>query len=99
MSKISAGVPTIRKNGGTSRGPATITANETSIVIVTVVPTVLESSWRRLAPKYWAVITPAPVEMPTKSTSSRLIIGPLAPTAAKALSPTYWPTTMESTVL
>ena len=34
-----------------------------------------------------------------KSSSSRLSTGPLAPTAASAASPMYWPTMTASTVL
>ena len=34
-----------------------------------------------------------------KSTSSRFRMGPAVPTAARAVSPMYWPTMMESTVL
>ena len=41
----------------------------------------------------------APVDTPINSTSSRFRIGPEVPTAARAASPTYWPTMMESTVL
>ena len=41
-----------------------------------------------LAPKYWQTMMPAPVEMPMNSTSSRFRMGPLAPTAARAASPT-----------
>ena len=53
-------------------------------------------SW---APKYRAMSTPAPMEMPMKKLTSRLIMGLLAPTAARAVLPTKLPTTTESTVL
>ena len=81
-------MPTSSKNGGTSSGPTTMMTSEAKKVSVMVVPTALESCSRCLAPKYWATMTFAPVEMPMNSTSSRFSIGPLAPTAAKALSPT-----------
>ncbi len=42
---------------------------------------------------------PAPVAIPTKSTSKRFNIGDALPTAASALSPTYLPTIIESAVL
>ena len=40
------------------------------------------------APKYWDTMTLAPTEMPMNSTKSKLRMGPLAPTAARAPSPT-----------
>ena len=78
----------MRKKGGTKSGPTIMMIMEASRVRVMTVPTVSDNSERRLAPKYWATITLAPVEIPTKSTRSKLIMGPLAPTAARALSPT-----------
>ena len=80
-------------------GPTAMIIKEESTVSVIVFPTVLESRSFCCAPKYWATITVAPMVIPIKRTSRRLRIGPLAPTAAKAVSPTYFPTTMESTVL
>ena len=41
----------------------------------------------------------APMEIPTNNTRRRFSMGLALPTAAKALSPTYFPTTMLSTVL
>ena len=58
-----------------------------------------ESPSLSLAPMYWDTLMVAPVETPTNKTISRFIIGPALPTAARALSPTYWPTTILSTVL
>lgn len=52
-----------------------------------------------LAPKYWDAIIPPPLAIPINSTNSRFKTGPLAPTAASALSPTKRPTAIESTVL
>ena len=68
-------------------------------VSVRQVPTALLSSSFLRAPKYCATRMPAPVEMPMNSSSIRFRIGPAAPTAASALSPTYLPTMIESTVL
>ena len=45
------------------------------------------------------LITVAPEDTPTKNPTSRLIMVPVVPTAARAWVPTYWPTTMVSTVL
>ena len=41
----------------------------------------------------------APEDTPTKKPTSRLMMVPVVPTAARAWVPTYWPTTMVSTVL
>ena len=62
-------------------------------------PTTRLSVSRSWAPKYWAERMLAPVAMPMNKTNSRFRIGPAVPTAASAVSPMYWPTTMESTVL
>ena len=62
-------------------------------------PTTLFSVGRSFAPKNWADRMLAPVDTPINSTSSRFRMGPEVPTAARAVSPIYWPTTMESTVL
>ena len=51
------------------------------------------------APKLWDTTMPAPVEIPTNNASSRFRMGMALPTAARALSPTYLPTMMESAVL
>ena len=99
ISKISSGVPTRLRNGLTIGGPNSMMNSEHSKVSVMDVPTVFDRLWRSFAPKYCATMMFAPVEMPIKSTSSRLSSGPLAPTAASAPSPTYLPTIIESTVL
>ena len=78
--------------------PSTVITREDSSVSVMQLPTVMESCSRCFAPKYCETMMPAPVEMPMKSTSRRLMTGLLAPTAASAPSPTYCPTTMLSTV-
>ena len=75
-----------------------IKMDETTVAVM-VVPMVSSKRSRSFAPKYWDTITLAPTEIPMNNTSSKFKIGPLAPTAARALSPTYAPTTMESTVL
>ena len=51
------------------------------------------------APKYCAVITPAPVEKPTAAAKNSVIILAVVPTAASASSLAKFPTTMVSTVL
>ena len=61
---------------------------EETTVAVMVVPTVSSKRSRSRAPKYWDTMTLAPTEMPMNSTKSRLRMGPLAPTAARAPSPT-----------
>ena len=76
-----------------------MTMTEEMMVSVMQLPMVADKRSRSFAPKYWETIIPAPVEIPTKKTSSRFMMGPALPTAASALSPTYFPTTMESTVL
>jgi len=79
--------------------PTTMMNSDAAAVSVIQFPIVLESASLSFAPKYWDTITPAPTEIPTKSTSRRFMIGLALPTAASALSPTYLPTTMLSTVL
>ena len=85
---MSAGVSSTRIIGGVISGPTTIMTTEDKKVAVIVVPTVEERWSLSFAPKYWEVITVAPMEIPIKSTSSRFRIGVLAPIAARAPSPT-----------
>ena len=66
-----------------------------AIEVCTALDTFLASP----APKNWEMITVAPEETPTKNPTNRLIRLPVVPTAANAWVPTYWPTTMVSTVL
>ena len=80
-------------------GPTTMMNTDDTMVAVIAVPTESESRSLSFAPKYCETMMLAPTETPMNSTSSRLRIGPLAPIAASAPSPTYCPTTMESTVL
>ena len=62
-------------------------------------PMVWDRASLSLAPKYWDTFILAPILIPIYSTISRFRIGPALPTAARALSPTYFPTTTLSTVL
>ena len=55
--------------------------------------TALLISSPRLAPKYWEMTTPAPVDNPMKNPTSMLMTGVEAPTAARALVLTKFPTT------
>ena len=90
-------VSPIRK--GVARNPIRLISRPLARVSSSVFPTVRLRSCRSWAPKYWALRIPAPVAMPMNRTSSRFRIGPAVPTAASAVSPIYWPTMMESTVL
>ena len=94
-----AGVCKSSSSGRTTREPTIIMNTEAAAVRVTQQPMVLESCSLSLAPKYWETMTLVPTEIPMKSTSSRLKMGLALPTAARALSPTNFPTTMLSTVL
>ena len=87
------------RTGRIKAAPKTIKSKEEAAVSVMVLPIVLDKFSRSLEPKYWETIMLAPMEIPTNSTKSRFKIGLALPTAAKALSPTYRPTTMLSTVL
>ena len=69
-------------------GPTTMMKMETTKVAVIAVPTECESRFLSFAPKYCDAMMLAPTDTPMNSTSSRLMIGPLAPMAANALSPT-----------
>ena len=96
---MEAGVFSISRTGRI-RGVATsISTTQQMAVAVMQLPMVWDRLSRFLAPKYWDTMMPAPAEMPMNSTRSILTMGPQEPTAARALSPMYLPTTMESTVL
>ena len=79
--------------------PMTIETMEAMAARVMQLPMDRLSFSRSPAPKYWETTMPAPVETPTNSASSRFRMGDALPTAARAFSPTYLPTTMESAVL
>ncbi len=83
-----SGVFMMVSSGRATSTPRTIMAREESMVRVMLLPMVMERRSRSRAPKYWETMMPAPVEMPTKKTSSRFRMGPALPTAARALSPT-----------
>ena len=99
MPYTSAGVSSSVISGSIISGPTAMMIRLAMNVSVRQVPTLASSSSCLCAPKYCDTRMPAPVEMPMNSSSRRLRIGPLAPTAASALSPTYWPTMIESAVL
>ncbi len=85
---MSFGVSNMDITGLVIIGPSIITKIVHARVAVMVVPMVCERESRSLAPKYWDAMTLAPTETPINSTSRRFITGPLAPIAARALSPT-----------
>ncbi len=85
---MSCGVSSMDITGLVIMGPSIITNIVHASVAVMVVPMVCERESRSLAPKYCEAMTLAPTETPINSTSSRFITGPLAPMAARALSPT-----------
>ena len=82
-----------------TKGASAMIMTEAMAVRVIQLPMVPESSSLSFAPKYWETITLLPTEIPINKTSSRFKIGPALPTAARALSPTYRPTIILSTVL
>ena len=51
------------------------------------------------APKYWATIIPIPTARPELKEKQKKFMEPHVPTAARALDPTKFPTTIESTML
>ena len=81
------------------RGPTTRMISEAMAASEMQLPMARDRPSRSFAPNRWEMMMPAPVEMPTNRASNRLRMGLELPTAARALSPTYLPTTMESTVL
>ena len=85
--------------GSTAKFEIIIITAVAAIVRVMLLPILRERFSFSFAPKYWLTIIPVPVDMPINITSSRLKTGLDEPTAARALSPTYLPTTMLSTVL
>ena len=76
-----------------------ILISEDTAVRVMVLPMVFDKLSLSFAPKNWDTMMLVPIDIPIKSTSSRFKIGLALPTAARALSPTYFPTTILSTVL
>ena len=94
-----SGVSKNSSKGPDTRGPITIIITEEIAVNVTQLPIVPDKSSLCFAPKYWETIIPAPTEIPINKTRSKFKIGAALPTAARALSPTYLPTTTLSTVL
>ena len=56
----------------------------------------LQTMRSSFAPKYWAVTMPQPPLIPLKMEKNRKEMEPVAPTAARALAPSSWPTIMES---
>ena len=79
--------------------PKPVTITEEIMVSRMQFPTVQDRASLSLAPKNWDTMMLAPMLTPMNSTIIRFRIGPALPTAASALSPTYFPTTMLSTVL
>jgi hypothetical protein len=98
MSNVSSGVLISLSSEPAEVTPIVVIMRDAMTSKVRALPTDFERDSLSLAPKYWATMMPAPVAMAMKSTSSRLMIGIEAPTAERALSPTYLPTTIESTV-
>ena len=96
---ISSGVLSSLRSGMVTRGAIAMTMRDEMNVMVMQHPIDFDSESRCLAPKYCDTMMPAPTEIPMNSTKSRFSIGPALPTAARALSPIYFPTTMLSTVL
>ena len=94
-----AGVFSIFKSGRIVTEPRTIMISEDTAVRVIVLPMVFDKLSLSFAPKNWDTMMLVPIDIPIKSTSSRFKIGLALPTAARALSPTYFPTTILSTVL
>ena len=94
-----SGVFSMRSTGRIIMDPNTMRNREAAAVRVMVLPMVRDRFSLSLEPKYWDTMILAPMEIPTNSTRSRFSMGLALPTAARALSPTYLPTTMLSTVL
>ena len=92
MSYTSGGVSSSVIRGLTTSGPAAMMIRLAAKVSVRQVPTLFSSSSCLRAPKYCETRMPAPVEMPMNSSSIRLRIGPLVPTAARAFCPAKLPT-------
>ena len=94
-----AGVCNNSKIGLTTIAETTIIIKTAIAVNVIQFPMVTDNSFLCFAPKYWATIILAPILIPTNKTNNKFKIGVALPTAARALSPTYFPTTILSTVL
>ena len=94
-----AGVFKSSRIGRIATEPAITKNMEEAAVKVSTLPIVRERFSLSRDPKYWETMMLAPIEIPINSTSSRFKIGLALPTAARALSPTYRPTTILSTVL
>ena len=96
---MASGVRKSSKNGLIKNTPRTIIITLITAFKIIALPIVLDSLSLFLAPKYCETRIPAPIDIPINKTMSRKTRAPLAPMAAKASSPTYFPTMIESTVL
>ena len=88
-----------RSMGLTPSTPMAVITAQKMKVMAMVVSTERWSLSMSRAPKYWPMMTQAPMEKPLKKNTSMFTIMVVDPTAASASLPTKFPTTMESTVL
>ena len=89
----SSGTPMALRRGFVKSIPATVNTTLRSAVSAMELWTALLISSFRRPPKYWDMTTPAPADKPMKKPTSMLITGVDAPTAARALVSTKFPTT------
>ena len=99
LGKISAGVFIRTRIFGASTTPDMVRRIPHKIPKATVVWMAFCSSFCCLAPKYLAIITPAPIAIPWKNPTSKKVRLPDELTAASASLPRKFPTIKESAVL
>ncbi len=93
----SVGVLRTVRSGLINGAAIAIRATHEISVTVMLLPMVNDRSFQLFEPKNCDAMIVAPVEIPMKSTSSILSMGIELPTAERALSRIYFPTTILST--
>ncbi len=94
-----SGVSIIRRNGSEKVMPNTVSTTPLNRAVGMAVWTVQCTTWSSRLPRPWATPTPAPTERPMKKLIIRLVMAPVAPTAATLTLPQNRPTTIRSAAL
>ena len=94
-----SGVPMSRRKVSEKDTPTTVSTAPLSRAVGRAVCTVQCTTWSSRLPRPWATVTPAPTDNPMKKFTIRLVMAPVAPTAATETLPQNRPTTIRSAAL
>ena len=94
-----SGVPIQRRKVPERDMPMTVRRTPLSRAIGRAVCTVLCTTVYSRLPSAWATVTPAPTDRPMKKFTIRLVMEPVAPTAATLILPQNLPTIIRSAAL